>query len=730
MSATILYKFRSGTTFEALPLPGSAARLLDIKKGIVLAKKLDQGSMDFDLSVKDASSGIDYVDDTLILPRGTRLIVQRLPAARGQGILAKIARSQMGGGPATATSAAAAASNVPADFYTIDGRGNEDEEFVSSNLAQQSEERELAALRAATESGAAANSGGLGRGSGGAAGGGPRLAGGGGFRPNPTAGSGPPPPPPRGVGGAALLQQQQSRYQTNRPNADPDLREQDFQPKKRATGIPRTFLSLSAPTATDGGEGGGGGGPILQPNTIGFEELLNRGGGQSENAAGTKRDLDYAIKLTATTVPEYLQCAICHGVVRDAMMLPWDPEGRTTCEQCIRNALTESGFRCPLTHQEGVSPDDLLPNHALRKAAVQFVNDVMEKVKEIDRQADVEEIIEPESGSKSNLLQGDLHDKGVVLTRRASAAEKRLKEEEDPFGGGDDDFGGDVFAVEPDKPVEVTDPDVVASEKANAPQTKASVKIEEGTKAASAGSNSAPKIKEESPAVKTEDMPSAAKPVAPTAMATNIKTEPVSEPQSTVANQTQQSSRREPNRRRGPPVGYTMGPAGGAAITPTISAPPPPPPPPAIKADPDRTTDAEDRDRSSRSRSSTAAGPPSHDGNGVEGGGDRGYSGRYDAHDPPRGGRGRGGPPPPYHDRHHRTDVSTTTQIAHGFCCCECKCMYVCRLDVCSYSFFCRSDAFSGQGLVSKHTWTCVAFGWPDDLRATEIDWRRRIKLR
>ena len=32
MPFTILYKFRSGQTFEALTLPDSAARLVDVKK--------------------------------------------------------------------------------------------------------------------------------------------------------------------------------------------------------------------------------------------------------------------------------------------------------------------------------------------------------------------------------------------------------------------------------------------------------------------------------------------------------------------------------------------------------------------------------------------------------------------------------------------------------------------------------------------------------------------------
>ena len=97
MSSTILYKFRSGQTFEALPLPGSAARLVDVKKAIVKAKKLDQGAgLEFDLSIKDATTNQEYVDENMVLPRGTRVIVQRLPAARGHGLLARMARAEAG----------------------------------------------------------------------------------------------------------------------------------------------------------------------------------------------------------------------------------------------------------------------------------------------------------------------------------------------------------------------------------------------------------------------------------------------------------------------------------------------------------------------------------------------------------------------------------------------------------------------------------------------------------
>uniref|UniRef100_A0A7S3P8Z4 DWNN domain-containing protein n=1 Tax=Amphora coffeiformis TaxID=265554 RepID=A0A7S3P8Z4_9STRA len=529
MSASILYKFRSSTTFEALPLPGSAARLFDVKKAIVLAKKLDQaGSMEFDLSVRDATTNEEYADENMLLPRGTRLIVQRLPAARGHGFLSRMARNPYGGGaPVTASHAAA-----PSNFYNIDSRAHaEDDEFVSSTAAPvHDDEKELAALRAATDAGR----------------GDLRLhvsgaGGGGGFRP-PTGGAG------RGAGGN---NSNSNFVPRQRPNADPELREQEKQPKKRATGIPRTFLNLSAPPATDGmGDGETANVPLLQPNTIGFEELVNRGGGQSENASSSNR-LEYALKITAQTVPEYLQCAICHNVVKDAMILPWDAEGRTTCESCIRDALTQNGFRCPLTGQEGVSPDDLLPNLALRKAAVQFVKGVMEKMEEITKQRvdDDEDVDFTQGDSKAALLEGDSGDKGVIISKKTTLTGRKKQEEEDPFAG-EDDFGGDVFAVDVEEKPEVAEE---VTPKAKQEET---VKEEVEVK------------KEESPVEQKQNQnvekPTTAKPDLESPK--NVAPERSSSPANSRGGREPTSSRRD--RRRGPPVGYSMGPAGGAALGP------------------------------------------------------------------------------------------------------------------------------------------------------------------
>ena len=575
MSSTILYKFRSGTTFEALPLPGSAARLLDVKKAIVQAKKLDQGgALEFDLAVRDATTNAEYTDDAMLLPRGARLVVQRLPAARGHGLLAKIARLQYGGGAAATAgaSAATASTGVPSNYYTIQSHGHDDQdEFVSSATTaaaaaaaaqqqQQQEDKELAALRAATEVAHAAGTSA------------PAISGrggGGGYRPPPGAQRG----AAQGYPHHHQQQQQQQAFPRQRPNADPELRDQDKQPRKKATGIPRTFLSLSKPS--EGADEDAA--PLLQPNQIGFEELVQRRGGLSESAAGSKRDLDYALKLTATTIPEYLQCAICEGVVRDAMILPWDPEGRTTCEPCIRDALTQNGFRCPLTGQEA-SPDDLLPNHALRKAAEQFVKKVMEQMDEIEKQQVEDdkpalEMTEDGTTAKPNsaaLLDGDSADKGVILSKRASIAEKRKKQfEEDPFGG-DDDFGGDVFAVETEKPVEeaeeetkkATEEKPVGTEKEkDTEETPAEGNSLKENDTKRNGSADDAKIAKEKDDAKQNDSLNV-NPVPPAQPPQVEITNAPSPPTENPNNLKSPSDRRE--RQRQLPAGYTMGPAGGA----------------------------------------------------------------------------------------------------------------------------------------------------------------------
>ena len=497
------------------------------------AKRLDVGGMDFELEVHDATTNQQYVDESMLLPRGTRLIVRRVGAGRGQGIVARMQRAESG-----MTVAPVARPNAPSGFYTIESHDRDDEgDYVPTNSGARDDEKELADLMAVTEASqnplAGARS----------------VVGSTGYRP---AGSGPPPH----AGGRGNFQKQPNF----RPNADPELRAQEQQqmPKKRATGIPRTFLNLSAPPVTDGtkpGEEGMENVPRLQPNALGFEELVNRGGGQAENAAGTKRDLDYALKLTATTIPEHLQCAICHGVVKNAMLLPWDSEGRTTCETCIRDALAQSGFVCPLTGMEGVSPDDLLPNQPLRKAADFFIKGVMEKMDEIDKQQVDEPDEENIATGQASLFEGDAGDKGMIVSKKTMKdhRSKRL-DEDDPFGGGEDDFGGDVFDVKAED--DEADGDLAKDEEA-----PKAADFEKKELIAPNKDNAANEDNQKTNEDAAKASGVTATPEKPTE--NSSKDDHQSE---SMHGSPDEKHRRDARKPRGPPAGYAMGPAGGAAV--------------------------------------------------------------------------------------------------------------------------------------------------------------------
>jgi hypothetical protein len=552
MASTILYKFRSATTFEALPLPGSAARLFDVKKAIVKAKKLDSGSIEFDLAVRNADTNEEYANEAMLLPRGTRLIVQRLPAQRGHGFLARMARNEHAGTGMPSQHMPPGA--APSGYYTIESRAGDADEFVSTTNDPANDEKELAALQAATnlQSDGPAMTGGYATQkrsyNAGAAG---ASTGGGGQKPN------------------------FAKAPNFRPNADPELRDQEkkMMPKKgRATGIPRTFLSLSAPPQTDGSEGGDNESsmPMLQPNSQGFKDLVNRGGGRSENTAGTRRDLDYALKLTATTVPEHLQCGICHNVVKNAMLLPWDPEGRTTCETCIRDGLTQNGFRCPLTGMDGVSPDDLLPNVGLRKAVEMFIKGVMDKVDEIEQEqveeADVTTDAARSTDADGNILDGAGTEKGVIVSKKSNLVNRKKSEEVDPFGG-DDDFGGDVFAVDLEQNNAVEEAEEGKGDaketQASKDQTAAKKGDEKASETKEADSTKVDKDETQPKSIPDRTLKRNGKdstPSAETQKDDGGSTTP--QKQTRQADVTQTQNRRE--RRRGPPVGYAMGPAGAS----------------------------------------------------------------------------------------------------------------------------------------------------------------------
>jgi len=594
MASTILYKFRSGTTFEPLPLPGTSARLFDIKRAIVRAKKLDSSSsntsLEFDLAIQNATTNEVYDDESMILPRGTRVVVRRVAAERGKGILSRMAQGgggMMTGGGGNAPTAMLGGAAARDGFYTIRSRDREaDDEFLDSNpapvdLGMVDESKELEALKAVTDQagsmyGASSGSGMM-----------PTR--------NPRdprlAGQGVPPPPH-----FAKPPPMNGNNMRHRPNADPELRQQELmsapQTKKRATGIPRTFLNLSAPSnpPAEGGDVMGEDGMIdpeqgtlgaqLQPSAQAFQALVRTGGGQSLASASKRRDLDYALKLTATSIPDHLQCGICHSMVKNAMLVPWDTEGRPTCESCIRDGLTKNGFTCPLTGTEGVSPDDLFPNVGLRKAADAFIKDVMEKLDSIERQIEAEREEEEEEARKreaaAKLNRGDdFEDRGDgIMTKKTKLnGRTQLKNDDDLLFGEDDEFGGDVFDVagddEPEDTDEIDNDNMIIEPKKDAADS--SPAIDDNTKKETEGGAEGSATTTDGNATKINDQQ--------TNNETNFHSQKSDDPATNVelkktesggvsgaaspSPAMRQSVRKEaPKRSRGPPAGYALGPAG------------------------------------------------------------------------------------------------------------------------------------------------------------------------
>lgn len=69
--------------------------------------------------------------------------------------------------------------------------------------------------------------------------------------------------------------------------------------------------------------------------------------------------------------PPELICGICKELMKDAVIIPCC--GESYCYECIQDYLCENEFVCPACKKEGVSPDNLAPNKALRKVCCMCV---------------------------------------------------------------------------------------------------------------------------------------------------------------------------------------------------------------------------------------------------------------------------------------------------------------------------------------------------------------------
>ncbi|XP_058221892.1 E3 ubiquitin ligase PQT3-like isoform X3 [Rhododendron vialii] len=74
----VYYKFKSAKDYDSIPTDGHFISLANLKEKVFELKKLGRGT-DFDLVVTNAQTNEEYVDEAVLIPRNTSVLVRRVP---------------------------------------------------------------------------------------------------------------------------------------------------------------------------------------------------------------------------------------------------------------------------------------------------------------------------------------------------------------------------------------------------------------------------------------------------------------------------------------------------------------------------------------------------------------------------------------------------------------------------------------------------------------------------
>ncbi|KAI3804371.1 hypothetical protein L1987_25858 [Smallanthus sonchifolius] len=351
----VYYKFKSAKDYDSIPIDGHFITVASLKEKIYESKQLGRGT-DYDLVVTNAQTNEEYLDEDLLIPKNTSVLIRRIPGQPRMPIVAapitEPAESKVVN---ELDSAQQAKSNFSGAGLSLDGSeydefGNDLYEIpeavpVMSTIQLQdapapSKAEEESKIQALIDTPALdwqqQNFDGFGAGRGFGRGMGGRMGArgfgrGGGFERKT--------PPP---GYICHRCKTPGHFIQHCPtNGDPNF---DIKRVKPPTGIPKSMLmatpdgSYSLPR---------GAVAVLKPNEAAFEKEI-------EGMPSTR---------TVGDLPPELHCPLCKEVMKDAVLTS-KCCFKSFCDKCIRDhIINKSVCLCGATN---VLADDLLPNKTLR----------------------------------------------------------------------------------------------------------------------------------------------------------------------------------------------------------------------------------------------------------------------------------------------------------------------------------------------------------------------------
>ncbi|KAG2204358.1 hypothetical protein INT47_009400 [Mucor saturninus] len=406
--SSIYYKLRSAkeSDYDVFTFDGPGATVFDLKREIIRAKKFGKGT-EFDIAIYNAQTEEEYKDDVFVIPRNTSIIVRRLPASRpGKGTAQRYVLGvlptdskgqgfQKAGAPPPPTGAQFnpgrnmvlnAARPTPAKPTTVqepiksetdDGPKDDSEEARIQAMFQQTTDQWGAMQERLAEQQYIPYN---------ARGGNDARRGRGGFQGSPgglthsqvadnkDGGQMPQRVPPATY--VCYRCGQKGHYINQCPtNGDKDY---DKHPRiKRTTGIPRSFLKVieEPKDAVKAGTGGlmvtpKGDIVVAQADSSSWDKHVAKAATTIGLGVGSAGDLmDW---YDSIPVPDYLQCAVCKGLLREATITPCC--GTSFCDECIRVHLMDHDFacfECQKTIPHGL--DGIIPNIDVRECVENYV---------------------------------------------------------------------------------------------------------------------------------------------------------------------------------------------------------------------------------------------------------------------------------------------------------------------------------------------------------------------